>query len=348
LFLDRNRERFELHGYALNADDGSRIRAEMASGADRFVDVSSWATEDIIRRMQADQLDVLVDNSGFFAGTRPEVLAARVAPVQAGFVGISCTLGPGLLDYRISDALTTPVQAQSDWFEKLVLVPAPHWIYDADQPVGPAGARVAHGLPATGFVFCCFNQSFKMGPDIFGVWMRLLLQNQDSVLWLLDGGELVRTNLSREAQRAGVALSRLVFAPRIDLAAHLGRMKHADLFLDTLHYGAHTTAADALYAGVPVLTCAGGSMASRLAATFSRCAGLPDLVVDDLAGYELKARELAADPDALAAVKTRLSAARNHAPFFAIRDRLHALERAFIAMVERSRAGLPPDTLIIE
>jgi predicted O-linked N-acetylglucosamine transferase (SPINDLY family) len=348
LFLDRDRERFELVAYALNADDGSRIRSELALTADGFVDASSWSSESIVNRMRADELDILVDNSGFFAGTRPEILAARAAPVQAGWMGIACTLGPGLLDYRITDASTTPPESQGDWYEKLVLVPAPHAAYDADQPIGEAGTRQLHGLPASGFVFCCFNQAFKLSPEMFALWMRLLLRVPGSVLWLLDAGPLTRRNLAMEAEQAGVAAHRLVFAPRVELAEHLGRMGHADLFLDTLHYGAHTTAADALHAGVPVLTCSGETMASRLAATFVRSAGIGDMVVETLEAYEHKAIQLAANSAALSEVGERLAQARGNAPLFAPAQRVRALERAFIAMVERSRAGLPPDTLIIE
>lgn len=348
LFLDHDRKRFDFFAYALNADDGSAIRSQLANTADSFVDVSSWRTEDIVHRMRGDQLDILLDNSGFFVGTRPAILAARVAPVQAGWMGIACTLGPGLLDYRITDALTTPIESQEDWYERLVLVSAPHAAYDANLEIGQRGTRQLHGLPEAGFVFCCFNQAFKLGPEIFDLWMRLLRRVSGSVLWLLDHGPVARGNLLAEARRAGVGADRLVFAPRVLLADHLGRMHHADLFLDTPFYGAHTTAADALYAGLPVLTCPGRTMASRLAGTFVQCAGIGDLAVDSLEAYERKAIELAEHPKARSAVRERLAQAGAAAPLFATADRVRAIERAFVAMVERSRAGLPLDTLIID
>jgi protein O-GlcNAc transferase len=348
LFLDRDRDRFEFIAYALNRDDGSAIRAELLAAADSSIDASSWSSGELVERIRGDRLDLLIDQSGYYEGTRPEVLAARVAPVQANFAGTPCTLGPRLLDYRLSDALTTPRDTQRDWHERFVLLPPPHWAYDASQPIGEAGSRMAHGLPGKGVVFCAFNQAFKISPEIFQVWMRLLAHVPRSVLWLLDGGELMRRNLASEAQRAGIAADRLVFAPRVPVEAHLGRLQHADLFVDTLHCNAHTTAVDALHAGVPVITRVGETMASRLAGTFVRCAGLAELAVDSLEDYELRALELARDAARRARLREKLRQARSSAPLFATAERVRAIERAFTAMVERSRAGLPPDTLTID
>jgi predicted O-linked N-acetylglucosamine transferase (SPINDLY family) len=197
-------------------------------------------------------------------------------------------------------------------------------------------------------VFCAINQVFKIGPELFSVWMRLLAAVPGSILWLPEAEEIVKGNLRREAQARGVSPGRLVFAPRVPLARHLGRLAHADLFLDTFHYNAHTTALDALWAGVPVLTRAGTTMASRIAACFVTSLGLDELVVDSAEAYERKALELATNPGLLARVKQKLAAAKNDSPVFDTVARVRALERGFIAMVERHRAGLPPDTLVIE
>jgi predicted O-linked N-acetylglucosamine transferase (SPINDLY family) len=348
LFAERDRERFEYYLYALNADDGSAIRDALAGSADVFVDMSSWSSGAIVQRIRHDRLHILVDPAGYFEGSRPEILAARAAPLQASLFATACTLGPGLLDYRLSDALVTPPSHQVDWYESLALLPAPHWTYDATQTLGTAGSREAHGLPGRGFVYCCFHQAFKICPDIFNLWMRLLRQTPNSVLWLLDGGSLVRANLTREAEKAGVDTARLVFAPRLDLKAHLGRQRHADLFLDTLHCGAHTTAADALQAGLPVLTRKGSTMASRICAALVHGAGMAECVADGIEAYEQKALELANAPRLLAEMKARLARARATASFFATAERVRAVERAFVAMIERHRAGLPPDTLIID
>jgi predicted O-linked N-acetylglucosamine transferase (SPINDLY family) len=261
---------------------------------------------------------------------------------------MACTMGPGLLDYRLSDAISTPPGAETDLFEKLAILPAPHWPYDTDRAPDPSGTRESHGLPGKGFVFCCFNQAFKFCPDSFRVWLRLLREVPGSVLWLLDPGPVARSNLEQEAKAAGVEARRLCYAPRVPLAAHLGRQRHADLFLDTLHYGAHTTAADALHAGVPVLTCPGKTMAARLCATMVTSAGLSELVVQDLAAYERKALEVATTPELADALKIRLRNARAHMPFFQMHDRVRAVERAFRAMVERHRAGLQPAMLHLE
>jgi predicted O-linked N-acetylglucosamine transferase (SPINDLY family) len=346
---DRDRDRFHYLVYALNADDGSTFRSSVAQSVDDFVDVSAWPADRIAAKIRADGLDLLVDLSGNLVGARPEVLAARVAPVQANFIGPPCTLGPGLLDYRLSDAVATPPEHQSDWHEKLVLLPTPHWTYDCSQPIGEPVSRAAHGLPHGAFVYCAFHQAFKISPDIFALWMRLLLQTPGSVLWLVDGGELMRANLAQQAKQAGVDPARLIFAGHVEsLEAHLGRQLHADLFLDTPYYGAQTTAADALLVGVPIVTCLGHTMASRLCASLMHSAGIPELVMPTLEEYERKALELAGSPSLLAEVREKLQSARTSAAFFAIENRVRALERAFTAMIERHRAGLPPDTLFVD
>jgi predicted O-linked N-acetylglucosamine transferase (SPINDLY family) len=349
VLAERDVDRFEYLVYALNADDGSTFRSAIAGAADLFIDASAWSTKQVVKRMRADRLDLLVDLSGNLEGSRPEILAARAAPVQANFIGPPCTLGPGLLDYRVSDAFATPPAHQADWHEHLVLLPVPHWTYDAAQPIGDPGSRDYHGLPRDRIVYCAFHQAFKISPDAFAVWMRLLRQTPDSVLWLLDGGALMRANLSREAQLSGTDPARLIFAPYAEnLEAHLARQRHADLFLDTLYYGAQTTAADALYVGLPVLTCPGNTMMSRLAGAFLHGVGMPELVADSLDNYESKALELARNPALLAQAKEKLQQARATAPLFATRDRVRALERAFVAMIERQRAGLAPATLRVD
>jgi predicted O-linked N-acetylglucosamine transferase (SPINDLY family) len=334
LFTDRDRATMEYVLYALNPDDGSALRADIARAADRFVDASGWDCAALLRAARTERLDLAVDLSSGYAHGRPEIFAARVAPVQVAYLAAPCNLGPGLHDYRITDPWTTPPAAQGNWDARLAPVAPSPFVYDDSIPPQPAGTRGDHGL-AGGFVFTCMNQPFKIDPDCFDVWMRLLGRVDGSTLWLLDPGVPAKANLVREAQALGVSAARLVFAPALPLAQHLGRLAHADLFLDTFHCNAHTTALDALGAGLPVLTRTGATMASRLAGAFVRGAGLPELAVESTADYEAMALRLAADRPALEAIKARLRQARSASPLFDTAGRVRAMERAFREMAGR-------------
>lgn len=348
VLLDRDQNRFEYFLYGVNRSDGSALRNELESAADRFVDFSSRPSATIAASIRGDALDLLVDLTGASLDTRPEIVAARVAPVQVGYLATPTTLGERLHDYRISDPRTTPSESQVDWWERLVLLPAPFAAYDNSILPGRAGGRADHGLPETGIVFCAIGQFFKIEPDVFGVWMRLLKANPRSVLWLIDDSRIAKANLRVQAQSHGVAPERLVFARRVPLQAHLARLRHADLFLDTFYCTAHTSALDALWAGVPVLTCAGATMAGRMGATYVRSAGLDELVVASTHDYELKALALARDPTQLSALRGALARSKRTAAAFDTTARVRALEKAFVALVERSRAGLPPATLVAD
>jgi len=234
------------------------------------------------------------------------------------------------------------------WSEKLVFLLDIFWVYnDCEVIAETVLSRSACGLPGNGFVFCCLNASYKIEPDVFAVWMRLLTHVPGSVLWLLDGGEAVRRNLRREAAMRGIAPERLIFAPRLPHAEHLARHACADLFLDTFYYGAHTTAADALWAGLPVLTCPGETMAARMSAGIVRAAGLPELVVADRAAYEAAALRLATQPEALAAVREQLARNRTTCSLFDTARRVRELDRAFAMMWQRHLAGLPPQSFAV-
>ncbi len=342
-----DRKRFEVILVALNSDDGSAARKEMAAAADRFIDASAMDPSSIVERLRSERLDLAVDTAGYFLAARPGVLKARVAPVQAAYLGTPSTYGEGLADYRLSDALTTPAAMQPEWAEKLVLLPASHHAYAYSGDAAAPGSRRAHGLPSEGIVLCCFNQSFKIEPEAFGIWMRLLQAVPGSVLWLLDEGERTRSNLQSAAQERGVSPGRLVFAPRVSFADHLGRLQHADVFLDTFHYNAVTTAFDTLWAGVPIVTRAGNTMASRLGASIAASAGLRELVTNSSQEYEAIALKLATDPAFRARCRHVAGAARSSTPAFDLQGRVRALETAFEAMVRRQRAGLAPALLEI-
>ncbi|HWA39917.1 MAG TPA: tetratricopeptide repeat protein [Burkholderiales bacterium] len=344
---DMDRARFEVRLYALNRDDGTGLRRDFASRADAFADLSGMDSPAIVSRLRKEALDIAFDAGGYFLPARPEIFKTRVAPVQAAYLATPGPHGEGLVDYRLSDAQTTPPELQGVWTEKLVLLPAPHWVHDDSNVIAPAGTRAEHGLPAEGFVFCCITQAWKLEPESFSIWMRLLRAIEGSVLWLLDSGAAVNRNLRAAASSRGVAAERLVFAPRVELDAHLGRLQHAGLFLDTFYFNAQTTAIDALWAGVPLVTRTRATMASRLASTFVRSAGLGDLVTDSSEAYEATALRLAREPGRLAHYRNLLVSGRGSAPLFDTGSRVRAVERAIEAMVGRSRAGLPPETLVV-
>jgi protein O-GlcNAc transferase len=348
LFSDRDRSRFEYFAYALNPDDGSAIRKELQSSSDQFLDVSSWSALDIARRMREDGLDIVLDRTGYFEGMKPEVLALKPAPVLASFMGTPCTLGEGLVDYRISDAWTTPPGSEVDWPEKLVIVPTPYPVFDSDLIAREPGSRGEYGIPENAVVLCHFDQPHKTDPEVFRIWMRLLDALPQAVLCLLEPGRLAVANLQREAAARGVDRKRLIFVPQTAYESHLKAIQLADLFLDGLIYSSRSMAFNALNAGVPVLAHAGHTMVSRLSSGFLHALGMDELIATSPQDYEKKALELVTRPEALQRVRTKLAEKRVGSPVFDTVARVRAVERAFVAMVERHRAGLPPDTLIVE
>ena len=347
IFKERDRGRFEYFLYALNPDDGSAIHGELRSLVDAFVDCSSLDTELVASRLRQDGLDILLDRVGYFAGSRPEVLAHRVAAVHAGFMGTPCTLGEGLLDYRLSDALTTPPESQDQWNERLVLLPPPHAVFDADLAKPRLRKRHEFGLPEDAPVLCYFDLTYKISREVFDVWMTVLREVPKAVLWLMDDGKATARNFRRNALEQGVQPERLHFAPVNPYGAHFECLPLADLFVDTFFYSARSMAFDALNAGVPVLTCAGATMASRLSVAFLDQLQLHELIATSPQDYANRAIKLL-QGSSLEHIKATLRGRRGTSGVFDTVARIRALERAFVAMVERHRAGLPADTLIVD
>jgi predicted O-linked N-acetylglucosamine transferase (SPINDLY family) len=348
IFVERDRATFEYVVFALHPDLRAPVARDIQGSADALFDVTGWSSAEIAERLRAEHLDVLLDDGGYLEGCRPELLALRAAPVQVEYLGTPSTLGAGIADYRLNDGFSTPPEWQPGWAERLALMNHPTYVFDTDAQPGRCAERDDYGLPREGFVWCCFNQARKIEPQVFDIWMRLLTATRGSVLWLLDAGSLTRANLRREAQARGVAPERLVFASRVSLEEHLGRHAHADVFLDTLFFNAHTTAVDALWGGVPLITCAGSTMASRVAGSFLKAAGLEELTVRTLPEYEAKALEIARSPALLERLKRQVADAKGHSKLFDATAGVRAFERALKAMVERQRAGLRPDTLIVD
>jgi predicted O-linked N-acetylglucosamine transferase (SPINDLY family) len=348
LFGRHDRTRFEVLAYSYGPDDGSAYRRRFEADADRFVDIAALSDEQAARRIHEDGVDVLVDLVGCAGNGRMEIAALRPAPLQVHFLGFPATTGAPFIDYFVSDTVVTPPEEQRSFQERLVLLPDCYQVNDSEQPIaeGPP-ARAGCGLPEPGFVYCCFNANYKIIPSVFDIWMRLLRRVPGSVLWLIETTPGSAENLRREAQERGVAPGRLVFAERAPKPEHLARHGLADLFLDTWPCNAHTTASDALWAGVPLLTCPGEVFASRVAASLLTAVGLPELIAADLGSYEETAVRLAQRPDQLAALRRRLWANRLRRPLFDTGRFVRHLERAYLEMWRIHCAGEAPRTLSV-
>lgn len=341
---DLDRARFEVFAYALNPDNGDALRPVLLAEADVAVDLTLLDDEAAAQRIADDGIDVLVECGGYCEGARPAILARRPAPVQASWLGMPGTLALEAVDYRLSDAYCTPEQEQPHWTERLVLLPDTHLAYDPPADV-EAPSRDALGLPADAFVYGCLSNPLKIEPEIFGAWMRILQAVPGSVLWLFAEKDLARDHLRRAASAAGIDAGRLRFAGRLPRERFCAAAGRADLFLDTRHFGAHTTAMDVLWGGLPLLACPGETMASRLAASLLEAARLPELVAPDLDAYVATAIRLARERGTLDALRARVLASRTGAPLFDRAARVRALGDALLAMHRRRVAGLPPATL---
>jgi predicted O-linked N-acetylglucosamine transferase (SPINDLY family) len=344
LFRAHDRARVEAFAYSYGPDDGSVYRRTVEADAEHFADVAALSHADAARRIHADGIDVLVDLVGGAGNGRPEILALRPAPVQVHFLGYPATVGAALVDYFVGDRVAIPDGAEGSFDEAVVRLPDAYQLNDDRQEIaGTAPTRAACGLPEDAFVFACFNASYKIEPDIFDDWMRVLARVPGSVLWLLETAPAMAANLRREAEARGVAPARLVFAAMAEKPRHLARHRLAQLFLDTPSCNAHTTASDALWAGLPVLTRPGETFASRVAASLLAAARLPELVVPDREAYVETAVRLATDPPVLAALTARLRSEPARLPLFDTPRTVRALERAYAAMWERHRRGAPPE-----
>jgi predicted O-linked N-acetylglucosamine transferase (SPINDLY family) len=332
-----DRKRFEVFGYSYGPDDSSAARARFAAAFDHFIDVRAESIEATARRIAGDRIAVLLDTSGYVIYARSEIFALRPAPIQVNCIGFPGTLGADCYDYILTDSFVTPPEQQVNFVERFMYLP--HCVYPGDRKrtIGAIPTREQCGLPEEGFVLCCFNGSYKITPAMFEIWMHLLQAVPGGVLWLLESNPLASANLRREAAQRGVAPERLIFAPRVPLAEHLARHAVADLFLDTLPYNAHTTANDALYAGLPVLTCAGETFASRVSGSQLRAIGLPELVTESLEDYEAMALRLSREPDLLGLLRQRLRHNRDSTALFNTEEYTRALEEVLAAACDAVR-----------
>jgi protein O-GlcNAc transferase len=330
-------------------DPKDDFRRRLEKSFDRFIDARSKSDHDVAALLRALEVDIAVDLMGYTSNGRPGILALRSAPVQVNFLGYAGTLGASYIDYILADRFVIPEDAHGFYTEKVVYLPDTYYPADSGrQASGRAPTRAKAGLPEEGFVFCCFNQSSRISPVMFPLWMRLLLQVKDSVLWLVEDAAAGSRNLRQEAERHGVAADRLIFSPRVKLDEYLARLGLADLFLDTLPYNAHTTASDALWAGVPVVTCAGASFPARVAGSLLQAIDMTELIASNLEGYETLALTLARDKRRLALVRSKLAGNRRSCALFdTARYRRH-IETAYHNMWERSQRGEQPTSFGVQ
>lgn len=348
LFKTHDRSRFRIHAYSYGTDDGSAYRAQLQADCDQFVDLRSMSHGDAAARIMADSVDILVDLKGHTEGNRMEICAYRPAPIQVAYLGFPGSSGADFMDYLISDGVVTPPDHEAYFSEKLVLLPHTYQVNDRFQKIAATPeSRKSAGLPDETFVFCCFNESYKIEARLFDVWMSILRQVSDSVLWLLDTSADTSENLRRQAEKRGVASERLVFAPKIPKQHHLARLRFANLCLDTWMVNGHTTTSDALWAGIPVVVIFGTHFASRVSASLLSAVGLPDLIADSPASYEAMAVRLATHAEELRKLKKRLKDNQLRMPLFDTHRFTRNLESAYQRMWARHVSGGTPKMMQI-
>jgi protein O-GlcNAc transferase len=349
LFEQHDRSRFEITALSFGQNDNSPARRRLEAAFEHFIDVGGDSDQEIAALMRRSEIDIAVDLMGFTKDNRLGVLARRAAPIQVNYLGYPGTTGAPYMDYILADATVIPEDHDAFYAERVVRLPGTYQINDNRRAIGQrTPTREECGLPQNAFVFCCFNNPQKITPEIFDIWMRLLQATEGSVLWLITGIAKAAANLRLEAEKRGVAPERLIFAPKASVADHLARHRLADLCLDTLPYNAHTTASDALWAGLPVLTCLGETFAGRVAASLLKAIGLDALITHSFAEYEALALRLAREPAYLATLKDRLIGNRDGSALFDTQGATHHIETAYQTMADIARRHEKPRSFSVE
>jgi protein O-GlcNAc transferase len=343
-----DRRHFEVLAFSFGREASDEMRTRLLASFDRFLDVRERSDAEVARLSSDLEIDIAIDLKGYTQDSRPGIFARRAAPIQVSYLGYPGTMGVPYIDYLIADRTVIPAEQREYYTEKVIYLPDCYQANDDRRAIDPGQvSRAQLGLPERGFVFCCFNNSYKLTQRFFEIWMRLLGEVNDSVLWLLEGHSVTQRNLRSEARSQGIDPARLIFAPRWPRGPHLARHRAADLFLDTLPCNAHTTASDALWAGLPLLTCLGESFAGRVAGSLLQGIGIPELVTRSPTEYEGMALELARNTGRLTALRGRLAANREHAALFDTQRFTRNLESAFRGVHERFHSGLPPGDLLV-
>ena len=349
LFEKHDKNKFELIALSLGPkiDDDCRRRVEKSFSY--FFDVRDMTDQEILKIAHDLEVDIAIDLTGYTHNARTSIFASRLAPVQINYLGFTSTTATDAMDYIIADQTVIPEEFQPYFTEKVIYMPGSYWVTDLNQDIpSKEFSRAEMGLPEDAFIFCCFNTLYKITPDIFSGWMRILSQVENSYLWIATENEVAIANLKAEAEKRGVSSSRLIFAPRMEKKSdHLARIKLADLFLDTFPFNAHTTASDALRAGLPLLTLSGKSFASRVSASLLNELRLKELVTDSFENYENKAVSLAQNPRGLKDIRSTLSESLGTATIFNTDLYIKNLESAYNQVYERSIKGQPPTSLTV-
>jgi len=349
MFETHDRSRFETFAFAFGPECNDSVRTRLLPAFDRFIEVREQPDKEVALLARQLGIDIAVDLGGFTQNARTGIFALRAAPVQVNYLGYPGTMGADYIDYLIADRVLIPAGSEQHYVEKIIYLPDSYQPNDSKRAIAERVlTREELGLPSAGFVFCCFNRSFKLMPATFDSWMRILKRVDGSVLWLSEGDPAAVAKLRMEATRRGVDLQRLVFARQVpSMAEHLARQRAAGLFLDTLPFNAHTTASDALWAGLPVLTCAGQALPGRVAASLLTAIGMPELITSTVSEYEDLAVRLATNPAELTQMRQKLERNRLSAPLFDTARLTRNLEAAYQRIYERSLAGLPPDHIVV-
>lgn len=345
VFETHDRSRIQLTAFSLGPDRNDGMRKRIEAACERFLDVRGKSDIEIAQLARSLEIDIAVDLGGFTRGGRPGVFALRAAPLQVSYLGYLGTMGADYMDYLIADEIIIPAADRREYEEKIVYLPS-YQVNDSRRCIAPKRfSREELGLPPAGFVFCCLNSPYKITPDTFDGWMRILDGVPGSVLYLLGGNRSLESNLRREAHARGVAGERIFFGARLPAPEYLARYRAADLFLDTLPYNAGATASDALWAGLPVLTCTGATFAGRVGASLLTAVGLPELITSTPRQYERLAIELATHPQRLASIRAKLAGSLRTAPLFDTAAATRHLEAAYTRMYDRYLAGLQPEDI---
>ena len=349
LFETHDKSRFELIAFSSGPDLQDKMRKRVSDAFDQFIDVRMMSDKSVAELSRNLCIDIAIDLKGLTQDSRFGIFSYRVAPIQVSYIGYPGTLGAGYIDYVIADKTVIPEQNRQYYSEKVVYLPNSYQVNDRKKVISDKKfIREELGLPIEGFVFCCFNNSYKITPHVFDSWVSILNAVKGSVLWLIEGNPTAAINLRKEAQKRGLDPQRVIFAMRIQLPDHLARHRAADLFLDTLPCNAHTTSSDALWAGLPVLTCMGESFSSRVAASLLMAMDLPELITQTRAEYEALAIDLATNSVKLRFIKDKLAANRLTTPLFDTLLFTRHIEDAYTEMFERYQADLLPDHIEIK